>query len=110
MMISGVYLLVLIFSISATQKKCSISGDFLDCTIRLNSLITDRSDGDDSFCSDCRSVLENENGNMCIPTVDPASFQQRLVTLNTVCGDAYIHGASLFSTVLALLVAVYHLL
>ena len=55
------------------------------------------SPGDDSLCSDCRSVLENKNGNMCIPTVDPASFQQRLVTLNMVCGDANILGASLFS-------------
>ena len=121
-MMAGVCLLVLTFSTakcgSAREKKqvavpggptistdpsCALSldNDFIACFSRFAAQRADGSDDDDSFCGDCRSVLE-DYGRRC---ADPASLQQGLDALNALCGDAKILGASLFSTILALLVA-----
>ena len=118
-MIAEVCLLVLIFSTvecGSTQEKkrvaepggptistdpsCAVSGDLLACSNRCTVLRTDRSDGDDSFCSDCRSDLE-DFGNRCVaPTL-----QQGQDAMNMLCGDAIILGATFCSIILARLVA-----
>ena len=88
---------------SGKSNPCSIDSDRQACLNRFQKLSSSELDSDNSFCTDCRSDLEQYADN-CL---DKTFAQSANANLTAVCrnasGDANIIGPTLLSTISALL-------